>query len=252
MEVIQIVALPGFLGQSQDWQSVQKAAQEQLQKSQRREVLQLKWWTPELFSKTGTEWNLSSLNNLSEQLLQTIKRIQYRKIFIGYSLGGRIGLHMLEKAQEEFEHFIFLSTHSGLQSESEKKTRLEQDESWAQIIQNEPWTDFLNKWNQQSVFGAEKIVERREAEFSKKFLAEAMRNLSLARQKNFNHEMQQMKYKISWGVGKNDLKFLNLANTLVREGILDEKKELNAGHRVLFESPSEVAEIIVKVLLEIT
>ncbi len=248
MEVVHVLALHGFLGQAQDWQLVQKTTQEQLQKLPQHDGLQLNWWTPNFFSNAENEWDLSSLDNLSEQLLQATKKIPGRKIFAGYSLGGRMGLHLMEKASEEFEHFLFLSTHPGLQSEAEKKVRLQQDESWAQSIQKDSWYNFIQKWNQQSVFENKESDPRKESDFSKIALAAGMRNLSLAKQKNFNEEIKRFKHKITWAVGQRDTKFLNLANELVADKILDEKKELDAGHRVLLDSPSQVGDLILKVI----
>ena len=269
VEVVHVLALHGFLGQGQDWQLVQNTINIAQAQSPHAASFKVQWLTPSLFSNQSakaqntlnsqdisdtsdtTLWDLSSFESVTQQILQSVSQIPGKKIFVGYSLGGRIGLHLMEKAPQEFEHFIFLSTHSGLLSAIEKQARLQQDESWTQTIQNNSWEDFLQKWNQQSVFDNKQNPIRLASDFSKTALAESMLNLSLAKQKNFNQDIQSFRHKITWAVGQKDSKFVHFANELIENKILNEKKELDAGHRVLLDSPSQVADLILKAILTI-
>src|SRR3989338_4075081 len=125
-----VYAVHGFLGQSSDWDSIKK------------NLPQLNFVAEELFSEK------ESIG------IAAIHKFQGKKIFLGYSLGGRLGLQILKKTPELFDHYIFLSTNPGLQVSDldGRKKRIINDEKWSEKITERNWADFLKEWNAQSVF----------------------------------------------------------------------------------------------------
>ena len=99
-----IFALHGFLGQSSDWNKVKQDL------PNRSDFVAI-----DLFSDESLP--VAELEDYAEQLSEQVDEIvegKKKKIFVGYSLGGRIGLHLLQNNPDQFDHYIFLSTNPGL------------------------------------------------------------------------------------------------------------------------------------------
>lgn len=161
---------------------------------------------------------------------------------------GRIGLHFLKNNPNLFDQFIFISTHPGLTHQEEKKQRKGNDLIWADKIQNLDWQQFLTEWNQQPVFNNDVIEPKRnQAEYSIESLSAAFTNLSLSQQEDFQELIQLYQNKITWIVGSQDSKFLNLAEDMKQKKILLDYKRIFSGHRILFENPIELAKLLAQV-----
>lgn len=233
-EKIIVFGLHGFLGQGSDFDRFKNLWPEYIEFS-----------APNLFS--DNHYDLSNFEICTDQLASQISAMPEKKIFIGYSLGGRIGLHFLEKYPDIFQQYIFLSTHPGFDSDVEKKQRIENDTIWAEKIKKLKWSEFLKDWNSQSVFGGTSETVRNENDYSKDQLMAAMTYLSLAKQKNMNSVIKKNKHKIKWIVGEKDLKFSELAENLKQKKILENYSRISSGHRILFDA--DISELI-KIILQ--
>lgn len=226
------MALHGFLGMGTDF--------DQLKKN-----LSSKFIAPDLFK--GNDFDLSSFESIAGQLVKQTEYIQGSKIFVGYSLGGRMGLHILKLFPEAFDHYVFLSTHPGLSSENEKSERKANDLAWSQKTKNLSWSDFLSAWNSQPVFAGGSEPQRLENNFNRQQLEKAFVHLSLGQQQNMNDIIQKNKAKLSWVVGDKDSKFVSIAENLKQKKILESYSRISSGHRILFDADvNELQKIILK------
>lgn len=229
-----VVALHGFLGQGADFDRF-------------KNNLNVTLIAPDLFK--GDDFDLSSFESIAGQIVIQVANIKGPKIFVGYSLGGRIGLHILKLFPEAFDHYIFLSTHAGLNSEAEKTERIANDLAWSQKLKNLSWSDFLLAWNAQPVFAGGSEPQRLETDFNRNQLENAFVHLSLGQQQNMNDIIQKNSNKISWVVGDKDSKFIALAEDLTQKKILESYSRISSGHRILIDAaPSEIQKIILKLL----
>jgi pimeloyl-ACP methyl ester carboxylesterase len=128
MSVSLIYAVHGFLGQSTDWSKVKNNTYESAQ-----------WKAVDLF-KPGA---------FDVMDLQFVRNFEGKKIFVGYSLGGRMGLSLLSEQSNLFDHFIFVSVHPGFKDEELqiRSQRFVQDQKWADKISTSNWNNFLSEWN---------------------------------------------------------------------------------------------------------
>lgn len=231
-----ILALHGFLGSGKDWDKVQTLTPSH------------QWITPDLFSPTSLidDLDLASFNTLVDRLISFIPE-KSQPIFVGYSLGARVGLHLLERYADRFKKFIFISGHPGLVDEAEKQFRRQNDLKWKDKLETMYWTDFLNEWNSQDVFknDNDQALSRNVQDIDIKKLALGFTALSLANQENKNVTLANYTDKVIWIVGDKDQKFSNIAEDLKRKKILSGYERIfNSGHRVLFDQPSAVADLI--------
>ncbi len=240
-------AVHGFLGEGADWIPL---------KDELRKILpSFDFYAPSLFSK-GNSFNFESFEALSESIQNYLQTMSFnnqsvKKVYIGYSLGGRIGLHLLESGL--FDHFVFISTHCGLDDVEDQKNRIESDKLWADRVKQLGWDNFLEQWLNQDVLAKSTKVLRQEVHFDRNKLRQALLNLSLGRQANKESIIQKYQNQITWLVGDKDQKFLDLGNELVQKKILPKIGRIsNSGHRVVFDQPSQLAKFISELLFQMS
>lgn len=231
-----ILALHGFLGTGRDWFKVQSL-------TPRHE-----WITPELFAPKSPigEIDLASFPVLADRLISFIPE-KSQPIFVGYSLGARIGLYLLERHPDRFKKFIFISAHPGLTSNAEKQARKLNDLEWKDKLATMSWSDFWTEWNSQDVFKRDNDRElmRDPRLVDLKKLSLGFTSLSLAAQDNKEEVLKKHADKVIWAVGDQDQKFTSFAEDLKRKKILSGYERIfSSGHRVLFDQPSAVADLI--------
>lgn len=237
-----VFALHGFLGQSSDWAAVKQEVKNSAD-----------FKTLDLFSSDSLP--IAELEDYAEDLSEKVNENiegKKKKIFLGYSLGGRLGLHLLQNNPDQFDHYIFLSTNPGLsESEgSEKNKRLINDMKWASQITDKNWELFLKEWNQQPVFeGSLQEPERHMVDYDLDKLKRALVMWTLAQQDDFRPLIQEFSSKITWVVGEKDVKYLQLAENMKQKKILLDYKRISSGHRILFDQPKEVSRLVGELLL---
>lgn len=150
-------------------------------------------------------------------------------VLLGYSMGGRLALQLLERTR--FEKAIIIS--AGLNAPD--PARIERDEVWARRFESEEWTSLMRAWNAQDVFGGH-AVERREEDFDRAELARQLRENSPAVLEP--PRLESIETPVLWVAGERDAKYVEIARKAVARL---PHAELwicpNAGHRVPWEQP---------------
>jgi len=231
-----IYALHGFLGEASDWMDVFKSV------AQDDHVACPSYFSDEIFSHLILDSFIQDIENHIEL------SFSHTRIFVGYSLGGRIGLRLLEARPDLFDHYVFVSTHSGLSSEVDKESRLVSDQKWIDQLQQGSWDDFMAQWNNQDVLKNSQVAPRPESAYKKDRLTTALLDYSLGKQKDYSSLLAQHQDRITWVVGDKDTKFLNLAEDLKQKKILLDYKRISSGHRILFDNPEGLSKIMESVL----
>lgn len=232
-----IFAIHGFLGSGNEWTELKKLTPQE------------SWVTPSLFE--NFEWPESiNFESVIQKLRETYflpelhEKTQAKKKFLGYSLGGRLGLQWLELFPNDFDQWFFISTNPGLTSTAEKESRRHADLQWALKLQQLDQLDFLKLWNDQEIFKGTRASTSAQLLWNKDILELALVNLSLARQKNFSDVLKKHQQKVHWVVGSQDQKFLDLALKL-KEGVkIQHLHSLFGGHRIYLDQPKLLAELL--------
>jgi len=160
------------------------------------------------------------------------------KILIGYSMGGRLALHVLLNQPNIWKGAVVISTHPGLQDDGERKTRLEDDLQWASRARDLSWSDFLVQWNDQAVLKiGGKSKSQATLEDSRDSVALAFECWSLGNQADLRSALSECSVPILWITGALDEKFTALAAEVAASNARFEYVAIpGAGHRLLFES----------------
>jgi len=232
-----VFALHGFLGQSSDWAAIKKDFSNKSE-----------FTTLDLFSSEATD--IDELEDYAEALSEEVDELiadKKKKIFVGYSLGGRLGLHLLQNNPDQFDHYIFLSTNPGFSDAegAEKNKRLLSDMKWASQISEANWGPFVKAWNQQTVFdGSAQEPERHASDYDLNKLKRALVMWTLSQQDDFRPLIQEFQNKISWVVGDKDVKYLQIAESMKKENILTDSVKVSSGHRIWLDQPTEISKLI--------
>ncbi|HYI13713.1 MAG TPA: alpha/beta fold hydrolase [Thermoanaerobaculia bacterium] len=151
------------------------------------------------------------------------------EILLGYSMGGRRALQLLE--QRRFEKAVIVS--AGLNAPDDER-RLHDDE-WARRFESEEWPSLMRAWNAQAVFGGH-VVERHERDYHRPELARQLREWSSAVLPP--PRLEEIGTPVLWIAGERDARYVEVARTAVARL---PHAELwicpDAGHRVPWEQP---------------
>lgn len=150
-------------------------------------------------------------------------------VLIGYSMGGRLALQLLER--QRFEKAVIISAGLNVPDPGRKM----RDEEWARRFETEEWSSLLRAWNAQEVFGGH-AVERREEDFDRAELACQLREWSPAVLPP--PRLESIATPVLWIAGERDAKFVEIGRRAVARL---PHAELwicpGAGHRVPWERP---------------
>lgn len=227
-----VYALHGFLGQATDWNFLA----EHLKTNQ--------FIAEDYFSKNCDE-------NFIQQRISQFSNLNQKKFFIGYSLGGRIGLNILNLKPDLFDHLIFVSTNPGLPNDAfaERQERFISDQKWADKITPQNWQNFLKDWNSQSVFQNSKFEPRRIFDhYDVAKVKSYLLSWSQAKQPDYTQLIKSHNTKITWVVGESDLKYLRIAQDLQSKSALSQFIKISGGHRLWLDNPNEIVKIVQSVI----
>lgn len=239
---ILIFAVSGFLGQGSDWNTF---------KSQLNEKFDFK--TVNLFSpsvlKTTSLSSFNFVDYLSKEI-QSVSSVYKKRIFLGYSFGGRLGLKLMNQNPDLFDEWVFVSTGVGLvgNNSEERAARLENDKNWARKMTLGNWNLFLKEWNAQGIFkDSIEEPERLLKDYDISLLRHALVSQSLAVQPDFRELVKANKNKLRWVVGSKDEKYFKMAEEMKALGCIDSFESLNGAHRLTFDAPLDLADLFNKI-----
>lgn len=251
MERINLFLLHGFLGRPSDWATV---------KSHLSLQSHFRVFVPDYFkdNQLSPENSFESWANNFVSWVEGQSTSSDVNILVGYSLGGRLALHALEKKPALFSKVIFVSTNPGFNDQlscfdphsEERKNRWMNDSHWAEEFLKAPWETVLRNWNAQPVFsGGSEEPLRLEKDYSRENLSLALTQWSLAQQRNMRAVVKSQAQKLLWLAGEKDEKFVDLSHRL-REEVPSLTVDIipGASHRVLFDSPKILSEKILSLL----
>ncbi len=216
-----LVCLHGYLGLPDDWVPVLGPANAQ-----------------QIYPNLFRDFPIQAFDAWAETFNRWAAKHPSPKILVGYSLGGRLALHALRQDPKQWAGAILISTNLGLPSEELRALRLKTDLQWSERMRNDPWKEVMEKWNAQPVFKESgSFPPRKEEDFDRAALAEAMKKWSLGAQEDLQNTLFCLKMPLLWMIGAKDekrLRFSHPSSACVQ--IAD------GGHRLLVDQPIKVRE----------
>lgn len=226
---IRFYALPGFLGEANDFLPLQ---------TQLKQAGPFKWIFLDQY-----------------ELLPEHRANQGEfSVGIGYSFGGRRLLEIMQANPAFFKAVIFLSTHPGLRDEDEKQQRLRADLIWAEKLESLESTDFMSQWNAQPALKSSPPLDCVLTQEQKNKWAIWLRTYSLAHQPNYLTVCKQLTIPQLWLAGDQDQKFIELLSKVqnLKADHIYTNQIRKAGHRLLQMEIEQLAQQIITFLEQVS
>lgn len=241
-----LVFLHGLLGTQADWQHI-------IQKLPHFSCLALD--LP--FHGSAKHQCVSDFEQTAQYIAAQIKLNigEQPYVLVGYSLGGRIALYYALQAQVDkswLRGLIIESANLGLERETEKHSRWQNDLAWAMRFANETPEQVLEDWYKQPVFAHLTTVERQALILKRKAncgvnIAKMLQATSLAKQPNFSEKVRLSSLPFFYFCGERDRKFQAIA----RQHQLNLILIPNAGHNAHLENPKYFSKKLENCVLKI-
>lgn len=178
---------------------------------------------------------------------------------LGYSLGGRIALHLALALADRVQALVLESASPGISDTRQRKERRDEDEVRAQQIERYGVAAFMDAWERLPLFASEAALPFQERERFRKArrrhaatgLANVLRGLGPGTVPSVEGRLRELRATTLLVVGERDTKYVKLASRMKLE--LPKAQVVtvpNAGHAVHREQPQVFLDHVVRFLQE--
>lgn len=195
-----------------------------------------------------------------QDIIARLDRLNINRFHLyGYSLGGRIALHLAKAYPQRLLSLLLESCHPGLKDLQQKAARTQNDARWAERLLKLSSMDFLNLWYQQPVF-ADMSKRHRDntvtirASMLEKHPKQALKEMylatSLARQASMWELPAILSCECHFFAGSQDSKFHTLAQEWQQQQAIVLHHIENAGHNIHQSNPAALISILTTLLAD--
>jgi 2-succinyl-6-hydroxy-2,4-cyclohexadiene-1-carboxylate synthase len=167
----------------------------------------------------------------------------------GYSLGGRIALHVALAAPERISRLVLVSCSPGIEDDGERAERRLADIGLADELERVPFEQFIDKWRSQPLFADDppKVAALARADQRRNdphALAKIMRGIGTGEMQPLWARLGELAMRGTVVVGERDAKFCALGERMV--ALMPEARlaVIPGGHVLPLENPRELARVI--------
>lgn len=169
--------------------------------------------------------------------------------YVGYSMGGRLCLHLALERPDVVRRLVLVSASPGIAAEADRGARRDADEQLAQSIERDGVEAFLDRWLAQPLFATlprdrAGIADRR-AGNTVESLTHQLRVLGQGAQPSNWGRLADVAVPTLLIVGELDTRYVDIAHRMA-DAIPDARVEVipGAGHACHLEQPELVAHLL--------
>lgn len=164
----------------------------------------------------------------------------------GYSMGGRIAMHVALAAPERVSRLVLVSCSPGIEDDAERAARRASDERLAVELESIPFEQFVERWRTQPLFAGDppRVGEQAREDQRRndpKRLAAAMRGLGTGEMQSLWARLGELAMPVTVLVGARDAKFRRIGEQMRARLPAAELAVIAGGHSLPLESPGELA-----------
>jgi 2-succinyl-6-hydroxy-2,4-cyclohexadiene-1-carboxylate synthase len=168
----------------------------------------------------------------------------------GYSMGGRLALHVALAAPDRVARLVLVSTTAGLADPTERAARLTADDELADAIERDGIVAFADRWGALALWEGESPEVRAAARAQRLAqdpdgLAASLRGFGTGAMTSVWGRLDELAMPVTVVVGERDAKFRAIGQRLVEE--LPRARlavVAGAGHGLPLEAPAELARLL--------
>ncbi|MEM1126178.1 MAG: 2-succinyl-6-hydroxy-2,4-cyclohexadiene-1-carboxylate synthase [Bacteroidota bacterium] len=236
-----VLFLHGFMGQHADWDACLAA------------------WPQPVRSITvdlpghgaAASWpEAYTLPNTQQAVLNLIEALHLDTVhLVGYSMGGRVALHLLLNHPDRFERAALVSASPGLRTEAARQERQRHDAALAARLVRDRMEAFLPPWYQQSVFASlaqrpdlRQAFIRQRAHNDPEALAAVLRGMGTGEQANLWERLGALRVSTLALAGALDPAYVDQVQRMAQKAPAVQATVLaEAGHTLHRERPAQLA-----------
>lgn len=233
-----IVLLHGFAGTGATWDPVRGLLGD-------RSVL-----TPDLPGHGAGEPGVGTSVTFSACVTSVLAQAPPVFVLGGYSLGGRVALHVALAAPARVTKLVLIAATAGLRSPEARAERRAADDKLAGAIEQDGLGAFADRWTTQPLFAEDPphAVAAQRADIARQTpagLAAALRGIGTGTMAPLWDRLGELTMPVTLVVGERDAKFREVARELAR-ALPDAHTVIvpGAGHGLPREAPAAVADVL--------
>jgi 2-succinyl-6-hydroxy-2,4-cyclohexadiene-1-carboxylate synthase len=169
-----------------------------------------------------------------------------RFVLCGYSMGGRIALHVATTMPERLSRLVLVSTSAGIEDDAERAARRRADELLAEDLESATTERFIERWRKTPLFSGDPdwVQEAAAADtrrLTAKQIAAMLRAFSAGTLEPLWGGLDGVALPVAVLAGERDRAYREIGERLaatVRDGRFDVVP--GAGHRLALEAPAAV------------
>lgn len=171
----------------------------------------------------------------------------------GYSLGGRMAMHVALRNPERVNCLILESSSPGLADDVDRQTRIKSDEELADRIESEGLESFVDYWINLPLFASQKLLPAAKQELGRRLrlqgssegYAAALRAFSVGRQEPLHNRLRELTMPVLVIAGEFDQKYRELGEYMARSIPNAQFRIIpRAGHAPHWERPEETSSAV--------
>jgi 2-succinyl-6-hydroxy-2,4-cyclohexadiene-1-carboxylate synthase len=175
-----------------------------------------------------------------------------RFVLCGYSLGGRVALHVALAAPKRVARLALVSTTAGIEDTSARAERSASDHRLADELERIPFEDFIEHWRTQPLFAddppevgalAREDQRRNRADA----LAAVLRGVGTGEMTPLWDRLEELTMPVAILAGDRDAKFQALGRRMVELLPVAKLVIVPGGHGLLLENPEAVAQALQRI-----
>ena len=182
-----------------------------------------------------------------------------RAAVLGYSMGGRVALHLALQAPDRLWALVLESASPGIEDAAEREERARSAVALADSIERDGVTAFIDRWQAQPLFTSQSRLpegvrdELRNQRLGNKAqgLANSLRGMGAGAQASLSSRLQEIGVPVLLLAGEDDEKYCRLARSMAA-ALPCARTEIvpDAGHTLHLEQPDAFAGAVLRFLQE--
>jgi 2-succinyl-6-hydroxy-2,4-cyclohexadiene-1-carboxylate synthase len=172
-----------------------------------------------------------------------------RFVLGGYSMGGRVALHVALAAPARVSRLVLVCASAGIEDTAERAQRSAADHRLAEELERIPYEDFIEQWRTQPLFAGEpraagELAREDQRRNRPDALAAVLRGIGTGEMASLWERLGELELPVSVIVGERDHKYVTLGRRLVELLPHAELTVAAGGHGLPLENPQAVAGVL--------
>ena len=167
----------------------------------------------------------------------------------GYSLGGRVALHVALGAPERVTRLVLVSTSAGIENPTERAERRTADRRLADELERAPFEHFIERWRTQPLFADDPsevgtLAREDQRRNDPHALAAVLRGIGTGEMTPLWSRLHELTMPVTVIAGERDAKFRALGERMAALIPTAELVTLPGGHGLPLGNPTDLARVI--------